>query len=107
MLADIPDDEAQYWTGKLERINTMSIDDEVTESTQMQRLSWLNTLVASAVDSYIFLFPLCVSCPAQFQLQDDSHPLPFAASQCCELCLHRFPSRPLGGAAIMSPSPPN
>nr|XP_040053646.1 uncharacterized protein LOC120831873 isoform X1 [Gasterosteus aculeatus aculeatus] len=25
---DIPDDEAQYWTGKLERINTMSIHDE-------------------------------------------------------------------------------
>ncbi|XP_030291720.1 uncharacterized protein unc13bb isoform X4 [Sparus aurata] len=25
---DIPDDEAQYWTGKLERINTMRIDDE-------------------------------------------------------------------------------
>lgn len=28
---DIPDDEAQYWTGKLERINTMGIHDEVTE----------------------------------------------------------------------------
>uniref|UniRef100_A0A8C3AAZ5 Unc-13 homolog B n=1 Tax=Cyclopterus lumpus TaxID=8103 RepID=A0A8C3AAZ5_CYCLU len=27
---DIPDDEAQYWTGKLERINTMRIHDEVT-----------------------------------------------------------------------------
>uniref|UniRef100_A0A665UVV5 Unc-13 homolog B n=1 Tax=Echeneis naucrates TaxID=173247 RepID=A0A665UVV5_ECHNA len=26
---DIPDDEAQYWTGKLERINTMRIHDEV------------------------------------------------------------------------------
>ncbi|XP_044029406.1 uncharacterized protein LOC122865274 isoform X6 [Siniperca chuatsi] len=25
---DIPDDEAHYWTGKLERINTMRIDDE-------------------------------------------------------------------------------
>uniref|UniRef100_A0A8C5NFI1 Unc-13 homolog B n=1 Tax=Gouania willdenowi TaxID=441366 RepID=A0A8C5NFI1_GOUWI len=25
---DIPDDEAQYWTGKLERINTMGIHDE-------------------------------------------------------------------------------
>uniref|UniRef100_A0A8D0AT09 Unc-13 homolog B n=1 Tax=Sander lucioperca TaxID=283035 RepID=A0A8D0AT09_SANLU len=25
---DIPDAEAQYWTGKLERINTMRIDDE-------------------------------------------------------------------------------
>uniref|UniRef100_A0A8C7UV84 Unc-13 homolog B n=1 Tax=Oncorhynchus mykiss TaxID=8022 RepID=A0A8C7UV84_ONCMY len=26
---DIPDDEAQYWTGKLDRINTMRIYDEV------------------------------------------------------------------------------
>uniref|UniRef100_A0A667XZ97 Unc-13 homolog B n=1 Tax=Myripristis murdjan TaxID=586833 RepID=A0A667XZ97_9TELE len=29
---DIPDDEAQYWTGKLERINTMRIHDEVRYS---------------------------------------------------------------------------
>lgn len=29
LVPDIPDDEAQYWTGKLERINTMTIDDEV------------------------------------------------------------------------------
>lgn len=29
LAPDIPDDEAQYWTGKLERINTMRIDDEV------------------------------------------------------------------------------
>lgn len=29
LILDIPDDEAQYWTGKLERINTMEIDDEV------------------------------------------------------------------------------
>uniref|UniRef100_A0A3Q3XR05 Uncharacterized protein n=1 Tax=Mola mola TaxID=94237 RepID=A0A3Q3XR05_MOLML len=42
---DIPDDEAQYWTGKLERINSMGIDDE-------------------------------------YPLQDESRPLPFAASQC-------------------------
>uniref|UniRef100_A0A3P9CH15 Unc-13 homolog B n=1 Tax=Maylandia zebra TaxID=106582 RepID=A0A3P9CH15_9CICH len=44
---DIPDDEAQYWTGKLERINRMGIHDE-------------------------------------YSLQEDvqSHPLPFAASQC-------------------------
>lgn len=27
--ADIPDDEAQYWTKKLERINSMRIHDEV------------------------------------------------------------------------------
>uniref|UniRef100_A0A3Q3G5X9 Unc-13 homolog B n=1 Tax=Labrus bergylta TaxID=56723 RepID=A0A3Q3G5X9_9LABR len=26
---DIPDDEAQYWTGKLDRINTMDIHDQV------------------------------------------------------------------------------
>ncbi|XP_061590385.1 uncharacterized protein LOC133455393 isoform X4 [Cololabis saira] len=45
---DIPDDEAQYWTGKLERINTMGIHDE---------------------------YPL--------QDDDQSAPLPFAASQCC------------------------
>ncbi|KAM9734683.1 uncharacterized protein unc13bb isoform 3-T3 [Menidia menidia] len=45
---DIPDDEAQYWTGRLERINTMGIHDE-------------------------------------YHLQDDnqSGPLPFAPSQCC------------------------
>ncbi|TNM91814.1 hypothetical protein fugu_018825 [Takifugu bimaculatus] len=42
---DIPDDEAQYWTSKLEWINTMSIDEE-------------------------------------YPPQDESHPLPFAASQC-------------------------
>ena len=29
MFVDIPDDEAQYWTSKLEWINTMSIDEEV------------------------------------------------------------------------------
>uniref|UniRef100_A0A8C2ZM72 Unc-13 homolog Ba (C. elegans) n=1 Tax=Cyclopterus lumpus TaxID=8103 RepID=A0A8C2ZM72_CYCLU len=29
---DIPEDEAQYWTGKLDRINTMRIHDEVSNS---------------------------------------------------------------------------
>lgn len=29
LLSDIPDDEAQYWTGKLDCINTMRIYDEV------------------------------------------------------------------------------
>uniref|UniRef100_A0A3Q3LC72 Unc-13 homolog B n=1 Tax=Mastacembelus armatus TaxID=205130 RepID=A0A3Q3LC72_9TELE len=29
---DIPDDEAQYWTGKLEQINTMRIHDEFQET---------------------------------------------------------------------------
>eukprot|EP00066_Takifugu_rubripes_P014027 XP_011603293.1 PREDICTED: protein unc-13 homolog B isoform X1 [Takifugu rubripes] len=42
---NIPDDEAQYWTSKLEWINTMSIDEE-------------------------------------YPPPDESHPLPFAASQC-------------------------
>lgn len=32
MFADIPDDEAQYWTSKLEWINTMSLDEEVRMS---------------------------------------------------------------------------
>lgn len=31
-VPDIPDDEAQYWTGKLERINRMGIHDEVKYS---------------------------------------------------------------------------
>lgn len=29
LVPDIPDDEAQYWTGKLKHINTMEIHDEV------------------------------------------------------------------------------
>ncbi len=28
-FAEIPEDEARYWTGKLERINAMGIHDEV------------------------------------------------------------------------------
>uniref|UniRef100_A0A667Y991 Unc-13 homolog B n=1 Tax=Myripristis murdjan TaxID=586833 RepID=A0A667Y991_9TELE len=32
---DIPDDEAQYWTGKLERINTMRIHDEESLDAQL------------------------------------------------------------------------
>ncbi len=28
-FAEIPEDEARYWTGKLERINAMDIHDEV------------------------------------------------------------------------------
>ncbi|KAM8828813.1 uncharacterized protein unc13bb isoform 2-T2 [Spinachia spinachia] len=34
---DIPDDEAQYWTGKLERINTMSIHNEYPPPDDVQR----------------------------------------------------------------------
>uniref|UniRef100_A0A673C497 Unc-13 homolog B n=1 Tax=Sphaeramia orbicularis TaxID=375764 RepID=A0A673C497_9TELE len=33
---DIPDDEAQYWTGKLERINTMTIHDEYSLQEDIQ-----------------------------------------------------------------------
>jgi len=29
IFAEIPEDEARYWTGKLERINAMGIHDEV------------------------------------------------------------------------------
>lgn len=28
-FAEIPEDEARYWTGKLERINAMGVHDEV------------------------------------------------------------------------------
>ncbi|XP_056146674.1 protein unc-13 homolog B-like [Lampris incognitus] len=35
---DIPDDEAQYWTGKLERINTMRIHDEYPLRDEVQHL---------------------------------------------------------------------
>ncbi|XP_023270140.1 protein unc-13 homolog B-like [Seriola lalandi dorsalis] len=34
---DIPDDEAQYWTNKLERINTMRIHDEYPLQEEVQR----------------------------------------------------------------------
>lgn len=33
---DIPDDEAQYWTGKLEQINTMTIHDEYPPQDSIQ-----------------------------------------------------------------------
>ncbi|XP_034452728.1 protein unc-13 homolog B-like [Hippoglossus hippoglossus] len=38
---DIPEDEAQYWTSKLERINTMRIHDEfpLQEEVQRQRMA--------------------------------------------------------------------
>ncbi|CAB1428202.1 unnamed protein product [Pleuronectes platessa] len=38
---DIPEDEAQYWTSKLERINTMRIHDEfpLQEDVQRQRMA--------------------------------------------------------------------
>uniref|UniRef100_A0A7N8XI69 Protein unc-13 homolog B-like n=1 Tax=Mastacembelus armatus TaxID=205130 RepID=A0A7N8XI69_9TELE len=34
---DIPEDEAQYWTSKLERINTMQINDEYPLQEEVQR----------------------------------------------------------------------
>uniref|UniRef100_A0A3Q3FTI5 Unc-13 homolog Ba (C. elegans) n=1 Tax=Labrus bergylta TaxID=56723 RepID=A0A3Q3FTI5_9LABR len=40
---DIPDDEAQYWTSKLERINTMRIHDEV---------SFLKQSISSSYDDH-------------------------------------------------------
>uniref|UniRef100_A0AAV2IXP6 Protein unc-13 homolog B-like n=1 Tax=Knipowitschia caucasica TaxID=637954 RepID=A0AAV2IXP6_KNICA len=36
---DIPDDEAQYWTGKLEQINTMTIHDEYPLQDDIQHQS--------------------------------------------------------------------
>ncbi|TWW66553.1 Protein unc-13 -like protein B [Takifugu flavidus] len=65
---NIPDDEAQYWTSKLEWINTMSIDEEVkTKSRSVGAL----------------LHPcLQISSLLQYPQPDESHPLPFAASQC-------------------------
>lgn len=49
-----------------------------------------------------------MSCPAQFQLQDDSRPLPFAASQCCEFCQHYSPSDLWGELQqYLSPLPTN
>uniref|UniRef100_A0A8C7L7Y2 Unc-13 homolog B n=1 Tax=Oncorhynchus kisutch TaxID=8019 RepID=A0A8C7L7Y2_ONCKI len=41
---DIPDDEAQYWTGKLDRINTMRIYDEQFEDVEVSRCSVLWSL---------------------------------------------------------------
>uniref|UniRef100_A0A8C7UYD4 Unc-13 homolog B n=1 Tax=Oncorhynchus mykiss TaxID=8022 RepID=A0A8C7UYD4_ONCMY len=41
---DIPDDEAQYWTGKLDRINTMRIYDEVRPTLHAKACSVLWSL---------------------------------------------------------------
>lgn len=70
MFADIPDDEAQYWTSKLEWINTMSIDEEVKTKSR---------------SACALLHPcLQISSLLQYPPPDESHLLPFAASQCCE-----------------------
>uniref|UniRef100_A0A8C4H938 Unc-13 homolog B n=1 Tax=Dicentrarchus labrax TaxID=13489 RepID=A0A8C4H938_DICLA len=47
---DIPDDEAQYWTGKLVRINTMGIDDEVNFTAFFCCLKFEQCISDSAVD---------------------------------------------------------
>uniref|UniRef100_A0A669D6Y6 Unc-13 homolog B n=1 Tax=Oreochromis niloticus TaxID=8128 RepID=A0A669D6Y6_ORENI len=49
---DIPDDEAQYWTGKLERINRMGIHDEVKYSLY-QKLVFLPAAALDDQDSAV------------------------------------------------------
>uniref|UniRef100_A0A3P8R9U9 Unc-13 homolog B n=1 Tax=Astatotilapia calliptera TaxID=8154 RepID=A0A3P8R9U9_ASTCA len=49
---DIPDDEAQYWTGKLERINRMGIHDEVKYSFY-QKLVFLPAAALDDQDSAV------------------------------------------------------
>lgn len=44
---DIPEDEAQYWTSKLERINTMRIHDEVSLHKVLTNLSLTLNLTLS------------------------------------------------------------
>eukprot|EP00063_Salmo_salar_P012557 XP_013987392.1 PREDICTED: uncharacterized protein LOC106565090 isoform X16 [Salmo salar] len=63
---DIPDDEAQYWTGKLDRINTMRIHDEYPLQDEVQRrpmplaasqccnyFGWADTLTLDDHDSAV------------------------------------------------------
>uniref|UniRef100_A0A8C7TKI2 Unc-13 homolog B n=1 Tax=Oncorhynchus mykiss TaxID=8022 RepID=A0A8C7TKI2_ONCMY len=54
---DIPDDEAQYWTGKLDRINTMRIHDEVRPTQHARSLE-------------VILWSLSF-CPSPFTALDD------------------------------------
>ena len=51
-IPDIPDDEAQYWTGKLERINTMRIHDEV--KLNVRRFYYFSLYYASVCDKYTY-----------------------------------------------------
>ena len=46
-LPDIPEDEAQYWTRKLDHINTMGIHDEVGEAPLRSRRSVSHTRLPS------------------------------------------------------------
>lgn len=86
MFADIPDDEAQYWTSKLEWINTMSVDEEVR--------------VKSAAGPLLRACSALLSSVLQYPLPDQSRQLPFAASQCCEY--QSSPSPLLDGALFFS-----
>lgn len=90
---DIPDDEAQYWTGKLEQINTMGIHDEVKDA-GVFLLRTLNGFFYFWRQRSVFL---------QYTLQDDvqNRPLPLAASQCCEFTLP-YTSWPLDGSTLQT-----
>uniref|UniRef100_A0A3B1IL79 Uncharacterized LOC107197223 n=1 Tax=Astyanax mexicanus TaxID=7994 RepID=A0A3B1IL79_ASTMX len=46
---DIPDDEAQYWTTKLERINTMRIHDEVKIRIRIHFIQFLESFLLHVV----------------------------------------------------------
>lgn len=80
MFADIPDDEAQYWTSKLEWINTMSVDEEVKPKIGLS--GSFRPVLRSPL-----LHPLL-----QYPLPEQSRQLPFAASQCCEYLLIPLPT---------------
>lgn len=92
MFADIPDDEAQYWTSKLEWINTMSIDEEVKmKAGSSSGRSWSAPAHRSPL-SYSTLFQTRV---ARCRL------LPPSAVSTCT-----YPSVPLDGALCAASTPP-
>ncbi|CAB1332880.1 unnamed protein product [Coregonus sp. 'balchen'] len=49
---DIPEDEAQYWTGKLDHINTMRIHDEDAEVSRRSVLWSLSCCPSTALDDH-------------------------------------------------------
>ncbi|CDQ59179.1 unnamed protein product [Oncorhynchus mykiss] len=54
---DIPDDEAQYWTGKLDRINTMRIYDEVRPTLHAKALFHQEHVCQKCSNKfYLFIF---------------------------------------------------
>lgn len=56
-LSDIPDDEAQYWTGKLDRINTMRIYDEVRPTLHAKALFHQEHVCQKCSNKfYLFIF---------------------------------------------------